>query len=157
MVPRFPQMYSFDTSILKNLDKKYITPLELKLMVHHFPKIMAIAHRFPDTHQLPNNAHTQHAAPWKACANAPLSDPQRGPCKFGERFGFDTDRLEATCVSLEEAGLVQPSRGYMYQQMTFPTVNGNFSAHYQVRELLLLRVVVKDMHYMHYCCICRDS
>ncbi|XP_047498048.1 uncharacterized protein LOC125045047 [Penaeus chinensis] len=60
----------------------------------------------------------------------------RGPCKFGERFGFDTDKLEATCVSLEEAGLVQPSRGYMYQQMTFPTVNGSFSAHYQVSYVI---------------------
>ncbi|XP_042872652.1 uncharacterized protein LOC122253532 [Penaeus japonicus] len=57
---------------------------------------------------------------------------KRGPCKEDERFGFDTDKLEATCVSLEEAGLVQPSRTFMYQRMTFPATQDNEYPHYQV-------------------------
>lgn len=71
---------------------------------------------------------------WNAHSDLPLSDPQQGPCGNGERFGFDTDKLEATCVSLEEAGLEQAAKTYVFQYMSFPATESNKYQHYEVRE-----------------------
>lgn len=60
---------------------------------------------------------------------------QQGPCKRGQRFGYDTDKLEATCVSLLEAGLARPRRSFMYQQMSFPATQDRQYHHYQVIHL----------------------
>ncbi|KAK7069852.1 hypothetical protein SK128_026229 [Halocaridina rubra] len=62
---------------------------------------------------------------------------EQGPCKKGQRFGFDTDELEATCVSLEEAGLVRPRRSYMFQQITYPATQDHQYPHYQVSYIIM--------------------
>lgn len=63
---------------------------------------------------------------------------QQGPCKAGQRFGYDTDKLEATCVSLMEAGLARPRRSFQYQQMSFPATQDRQYHHYQVNAVSLL-------------------
>ncbi|XP_050734572.1 uncharacterized protein LOC127007507 isoform X2 [Eriocheir sinensis] len=62
---------------------------------------------------------------------------EQGPCKRGQRFGYDTDKLEATCVSLLEAGLARPRRSFMYQQMSFPATQDRQYHHYQVSYIIM--------------------
>lgn len=62
---------------------------------------------------------------------------EQGPCKKGQRFGFDSDKLEATCVSLVEAGLIRPRRSYMYQQMSYPSTQDHQYPHYQVSYIIM--------------------
>lgn len=60
----------------------------------------------------------------------------QGPCGNGERFGFDTDKLEATCVSLEEAGLEQAAKTYVFQYMSFPATESNKYQHYELSYVI---------------------
>ncbi|KAG7173879.1 hypothetical protein Hamer_G020027 [Homarus americanus] len=62
---------------------------------------------------------------------------EQGPCRRGQRFGYDTDQLEATCVSLREAGLVRPRRSFMFQQMSFPAAQDHRYNHYQVSYIIM--------------------
>ncbi|KAG0722257.1 hypothetical protein GWK47_044843 [Chionoecetes opilio] len=62
---------------------------------------------------------------------------EQGPCRRGQRFGYDTDKLEATCVSLMEAGLARPRRSFMYQQMSFPASQDRQYHHYQVSYIIM--------------------
>ncbi|XP_045127132.1 uncharacterized protein LOC123513823 isoform X2 [Portunus trituberculatus] len=62
---------------------------------------------------------------------------EQGPCKAGQRFGYDTDKLEATCVSLMEAGLARPRRSFQYQQMSFPATQDRQYHHYQVSYIIM--------------------
>ncbi|KAK8736282.1 hypothetical protein OTU49_004912 [Cherax quadricarinatus] len=61
---------------------------------------------------------------------------EQGPCKRGQRFGYDTEQLEATCVSLQEAGLVRPRRSFMFHQMSFPAAQDNRYLQYQVSYII---------------------
>ncbi|XP_068212718.1 uncharacterized protein [Palaemon carinicauda] len=60
-----------------------------------------------------------------------------GPCKKGQRFGFDSDKLEAACVSMLEAGLIRPRRSYMYQQMSYLATQDHQYPHYQVSYIIM--------------------
>ncbi|XP_066949467.1 uncharacterized protein [Macrobrachium rosenbergii] len=62
---------------------------------------------------------------------------EQGPCKKGQRFGFDSDKLEASCVSMLEAGLLRPRRSYMYQQMSYPATQDHQYPHYQVSYIIM--------------------
>nr|XP_045582251.1 uncharacterized protein LOC123745594 isoform X2 [Procambarus clarkii] len=62
---------------------------------------------------------------------------EQGPCKRGQRFGYDTDQLEATCVSLQEAGLTRPRRSFMFHQMSFPAAQDQRYDHYQVSYIIM--------------------
>ncbi|XP_071552898.1 uncharacterized protein [Panulirus ornatus] len=62
---------------------------------------------------------------------------EQGPCKRGQRFGYDTEKLEATCVSLQEAGLMRPRRSFMYQHMSFPATQDRRYHHYRVSYIIM--------------------
>ncbi|XP_076062819.1 uncharacterized protein LOC143037966 [Oratosquilla oratoria] len=62
---------------------------------------------------------------------------KQGPCKGGELFGYNTKSLEATCVSLVDAGLVRPRRSFMYHRMSFPSTQDHTFPHYQVSYVIM--------------------